>query len=55
MEIIEDEVALDPDGNVDGGDDYKKVSCRLEFNRELCALEKANLCHLNVKVFLKPL
>ena len=53
MEIIEDEVALDPDGNVDGGDDYEKVSGRLEFSRELCALQKANLCHLKVKVSLK--
>ena len=55
MEIIENEVALDPNGNVDGGDDYKKVSGRLEFCRELCALQKANLRHLNVKNFPKPL
>ena len=34
MEIVEDEIALDPDGNVDAGSDYEKVSGRLEFCSE---------------------
>ena len=53
MEVVEDEIGLDPDGNVDAGDDYEKVSSRLEFCRELCTLQKAKLCHLKEKVSLK--
>ena len=53
MEVVEDKTALDPDGNVDGGDDHKKVSGRLEFSSEPCALQKANLHHL--EVYLKRL
>ena len=55
MEIIENEVALDPDGNVDGGDDDKKVSSLLEFSSESGALQKTNLCHLRFEFFLKPI
>ena len=51
MEVVEDKTALDPDGNVDGGDNHKKVSGRLEFSSEPCALQKANLN--NLEVYLK--
>ena len=51
MKIVEDEVGLDPEGNVDGGDDHKKVSGRLEFSSEPCALQKADLN--NLEVYLK--
>ena len=53
MKIVEDEVGLDPEGNVDGSDDHKKVSGRLEFSSEPCALQKANLN--NMEVYLKRL
>ena len=48
MKIVEDEVGPDPEGNVDGGDDHKKVSGRLEFSSEPCALQKADLNNLEV-------
>ena len=50
MEVVEDEVGADPDGNVEGSDYDEKISCLPENSRDACALQKANLCHLNVKI-----
>ena len=53
MKRVEDEVVLDPDGKVDAGDEDKNVSSLLEFRGEPCALQKANLCNLKLKLSLK--
>ena len=50
MEVVEDEVGADPDGNVEGSDYDEKFSCLPEYGRDACTLQKANLCHLNVKI-----
>ena len=50
MEVVEDEVGADPDGNVEGSDYDKKFSCLPEYSRDACALQKTNLCHLKIKI-----
>ena len=53
MEIVENQGVLDPEGDVDSGDEDEKVSRLLEFSCESGALKKANLYHLKVKINLK--
>ena len=55
MKRVEDEVGMDPDGNVDASNEDKKVSSLLEFRSEPYALQKAYLCNLKLKLCLKPL
>ena len=53
MKRVEEEIVLDPDGKVDAGDEDKNVSSLLESLSEPCALQKANLCDLKLKLSLK--
>ena len=50
IEVVEDEVDANPDGNVKASNYDEKFSCHPVFGRDACALQKANLSYLKVKI-----
>ena len=55
MEVVEDEGIVEPDSNVKASDYDEKFSCHPVFSRDACALQKANLSHLKVKIVFQQL